>query len=140
MKSLIILSIALPLACTVIAGGESQDNVPFVCVSTDSVVNGFYLKPYLIKPFSPVFNVEFNLPESSLVTLFVTDTSESDTIWHCRQESMAPGLYKIQGGAIDRMREKLSGGWVDVHLHAESSYGTGRNKDISCLFIAKRRM
>lgn len=140
MKCVINFLLAVICSCAVIAGNGSSNQTPFVCMASDSVVNGFYLVPYLIKPFSPVFSVEFNLPESSLVTLFVTDTLETDTIWYCRQESMAPGLYKTHGGEINKMRERLSGGWVDVHLHVESSYGAGRNKSISCLFIAKRRM
>jgi hypothetical protein len=67
-------------------------------ISSDSIVNGYYLKNIEPLPFSPVIEPEFKLPDSATVNLFLTDTLQSDTLWIIRGKLMSPGLYKISVG------------------------------------------
>lgn len=142
MKFIIFFIVAIMLACTIAAGDDDPGSNPIFSQGTEPPgCKGFYMKPIgVYNPFSPVWYLEFSLPESSLVSLFVTDTLGIDTFWCCFQECMVPGEYRTDGSEVDKGKAYLSCKRVDVHLLVTSTYNGKFGYPIECTYEARRRM
>jgi hypothetical protein len=90
---LILIFFVFPANCLSQNGDSVSNNIELI--SRDSLINGYFLKPLNVLPFSPVIEPEFNLPDTSIVSIFFMDTLQTDTVWIIKEESILPGLYKI---------------------------------------------
>lgn len=141
MKYFIFLSIAALASCPAITGGE-HTAVSIPCLtrlsSTDTVINGFLLIPHEFNPFSPGIDARINIPESSIVTLFFTDTLSTDTAWVCNEEQVAPGAYRMSSTYLE-FRRKEGYFPVVVHVIIKSVYGRRESSyPIISSFVATR--
>lgn len=140
MKVLLVAS----LLALVPGSGFTEDRPPetetnrLVRATTDTAVNGFFLIPTDVFPFSPVITVEFNLPESSQVDLFFSDTLFTDTTWIVHSESLGPGLYRLPSETITGTGNAKPYRKFLVHFSASSIVGSSTGFPSACTFTAVR--
>ncbi len=72
-----------------------------------------------VLPFSPVIEPTFNLPDSSTVTIFLTDTLSIDTVWICKNESLKAGLYSIPFDVFSGFKDITGKRAVKLHFEAQ---------------------
>ena len=94
------------------------DDVEYV--SGDTTVNGYKISNPDILPFSPVIAPAFNLPDSSIVNIFLTDTLGQDTMWICEKKSLQAGLYRISPNAFLRYGDITEDRMAKLHFEARS--------------------
>jgi hypothetical protein len=142
MRSYVILSVGLLLSCAVWAGDAPVDvqSSRLTRLSTNESVNGFILVASDIRPFSPVVDVEFNLPMSSTVDVFFTDTLMADTTWICRNETLGAGQYLVAHDAIAELGRSKDYRTFVAHLSANSTYGDNTCCPVDCSFVTQRRL
>lgn len=142
MKYLVTMSGVILLSILVLAGetAPKTDLNDLDRIPRGGDIDGYVLIASDILPFSPTIEVRFNLPETSKVDLFVTDTLQMDTGWVRRQQQLSPGLYRLSGTVIADFAERTRSSTVDVHLNAQSTYGSETGFPVDCSFTARRRM
>jgi hypothetical protein len=124
LQNLAIPAIFMLILFVIPGKGLSQQNdtLPdnIELISRDSLVNGYYLKNIDPLPFSPVIEPQFNLPDSAIVNLFLTDSLQSDTLWILRDELMSPGLYRISAGIFGNYMGEHKIRTAPLHFEATS--------------------
>jgi hypothetical protein len=138
MKYFCIVGIVILLSFSVKAGGEqtNKDETRFVLLSADTLVNGFRFIPHDIVPFSPVIEAEINLPESSIVALFITDTLLKDTCWICQKDELPQGIYRIRPQTYPEFSGQKEPRIVILHFVAWSVCESRIGFPANCSFTA----
>lgn len=120
-KYAILILICFPVICC--SQNEEADSKYMEIITNDSLVNGYYLSLIEFHPFSPVIEPEFNLPDTSKVNIFLTDTLYIDTLWVIREKVLYPGLYKVQHSVFAEYTNKTKNRTVLFHLEATNQLG-----------------
>ncbi len=140
MKLFIIVSIALMCISSIVADDEVDTQPLFHATTPDTCISGYYLSPIFINPFAQCYEVKFNLPESSFVSIFITDLSSVDTVWYAHQESLAPGYYWILNEILMEKRDTFKGKPTILHFQAEGVSRSSMSSDLHCRFVAAGRL
>ena len=126
-----------------LADSESHtkmDHDPLSLVSSDSTLNGFLLVAHDIYPFSPVIKADFNLPETSAVSLFFTDSLEMDTGWIINSDTLPPGLYRVPYDQFLNYGKSTGSRIFLFHLSASSIYGRSSGAPVWSTYTAVRTL
>ena len=135
-KLIILILLCLPEIC--LSQDEVTDSISVVIVAQDSLVNGYNLIPYYPNPFSPVIEQEFNLPDSSKVNIFITDTMYVDTLWITKNKILIPGVYRIPPSIFAECIDKKANRFVILHIDATSQSAIYASSRSSLSFKSKK--
>ncbi|MDX9859103.1 MAG: hypothetical protein RBT76_15055 [candidate division Zixibacteria bacterium] len=99
MTKLLIIVAILAVVCITSGVASPQSRLgpnSIEQIPVDTAVNGYLLTGVDALPYSPVVEPLFNLPETSLVELYFTDTLQTDTVWILNKQILPEGFYRIR--------------------------------------------
>ncbi|MEZ5360526.1 MAG: hypothetical protein R3F48_17060 [Candidatus Zixiibacteriota bacterium] len=137
----LIVSIAVAFLCLSIAVADDEvENQPlFQIIASDTCISGYFLTPISLNPFDQTYDIKFNLPDTSYVSIFITDTLGIDTVWCTQRKILSPGYYRILHDPIMEVLVSLKIQHGDLHFMAERYYSSYLG-DMEYQFIATGRL